>query len=145
MSAVESHIPAPLQTARAEQRERSVAQWLGQPGLSVAISIGEENVLGADVREVTFTVLNLAREACSGLYMLDVVMGTAADGGPAGMQTVAWTVGTARTVVANQQFEVLTNAQGVAKATVQVTGAATRHIRAMARGVVQGSGAVSWT
>lgn len=142
MSATPSHIPAPLQSPGASS---PVAQWLGQPPLSVLIVVGTEGVPGADDRVATFTVVNLAGEPCRGLFLLDVIVGTAADGGPAGTQTVAWTTGTARTVVANQQFEVVTSADGIAVATVNVSGAGGRHIRALVRGVVQGSGLVSWS
>lgn len=146
MTATPTHIPAPLQARATNPSEhaRQVSRWLGMPELEVSIAVGGEGVPNPDDRAFTLTVVNLAGQACKGLFLLDVIVGTAADGGPDGVQTATWTKGTARSVVANQQFEVVTDDDGTAAVAINVAGAGTRHVRALVRGVLQGSGEIAW-
>jgi hypothetical protein len=142
MSAIPSHVPSPLRSVDPRSVDFSVRQWLGQVPLSIAFAASDQ--VGTD-RTITITVLNLSGEACKGLFHIRVIVGTAADGGPAGTQTVSVVSGAqVASVVSNQVIDALTNSSGVLGLTVGVGSAGTRHIRAVVDGIVYGSGEISW-
>lgn len=138
MSAVQTHIPAPLQPPSADLREhaRRVASWLGQEPLSVSFAFGAAGL----ARTATLTVRNLAGQACQGLFSLRVLVATDEEG-TQGAQTLAVSHGKlVASVVANVVLDVLTDPDGTAAIGITLGGAGTRHVLVTVGGIVQGSG-----
>ena len=85
----------------------------------------------ADNIDFTIQVNNPRGEAIARKMVLDVWIGTADFGAPAGTQTVSVTTGVQLDApLANQRLKVLTDATGKAVVRVNVTGAGTRYVMA---------------
>jgi len=125
---------------------RDAARLIGVPPLSVRISVGAE---AANVRRVTFQVVNRDGAECKGLFAVHVWIATSATGGPAGSQTMTLVTGSQiQDVTTNKVYLYLTAADGTVVVDIDAgAGAQSRYIRAVVLGVADSptDEPVTWT
>lgn len=96
-----------------------------------AITVGAEGVPAADDIRFTIQANDIQGNALATRCVLDLWVGTASFGAPAGVQTFALSTGTIlATLIAAQFIRVMTDATGKAVLDVNVVGAGTRHVMA---------------
>lgn len=107
------------------------------------ITAGAED--GGGTRRITLQVMDRRQADFPGRWIVAVWIATAAGGDPGGTQSVAVVTGYAwRTVVADQAFEFVTDADGTIELDVTEAGAATRVFVAAVLGLAGESEAVTW-
>lgn len=120
---------------------RDLAATGGQP-LRAIVTVGPE---ASDIRPLTVRVVTPKQQECRGLFLVAIVWGTSADGAPAGVPAaVTPTLGSLVSALGSHAALYMTDATGVLELDAQISGAATRHVRAFVIGAGLIYGPVSW-
>lgn len=112
---------------------RDAARLIGVPPLEVRVSVAAE---AANVRRATFQVINRDGAECTGLYVIEVWVSSAATGAPAGSQTITLATGSQlQEITANKAYRYITAAAGNVAIDIDAgAGAQSRYIRAVVVG-----------
>lgn len=98
-----------------------------------------------NVRTVTLQLVDRNGAPLKERWMARVWVATTAFAAPGGTQTVAVTAGTIfQTIVGNQHYLIMTDANGTITLDVTVSGLGTRHIHAYAIAPIDTTGALGW-
>lgn len=117
--------------AQRQEWQRSVAVASANPLMKVALSAGPDDTPTAGDRVFTLRVVNRLGERCLGVYPALVVVGTADDGGPDGVQTGTWDKGVVIAELATDQaWLIYTASDGEAKLILNMAPAEVRYVRA---------------
>lgn len=108
--------------------------------VGVVITVGDET---ANVRSFTLQVVDRLDRDVKQRFVLMVVVGTDATGTPGGTQLVT-SAGPVIPIVANQAAFVVTDEDGEAVISVEVSGAGSRYMSVIAGTEIFASGEVTW-
>jgi hypothetical protein len=129
---------------KAGQAFTRMADLFDEHRAAAQITAGAED--GGNTRRFTIQVVDRLREPWKARWRVLVKIGTAADGDPAGTQTVSVATGTLlQTIAADQLLMVLSTPNGLIEVDVTIAGAETRYLAAEVVGKFDTeTGAITW-
>lgn len=99
----------------------------------------------ANTRTITLQVRDRINRPVTGRFVVELWISTSSGGGPGGTQTVSVSSGTImQTIAANQQYELLTAADGTLAIDITITGAASRWVSTIVRGEAVETDQIDW-
>lgn len=125
---------------------RDVAAIIDEPLFHPAVTFDAEGATAANTHRVTIQVRNRRSTALKSQFLVYFFIAATAGGNPQNAQAVGFVAGTIiQTITANQDFLVMTDANGQIVVDITIVGAATRYIRGCVLAEIETSDAIVWT